>query len=252
MTVFDFAEILAKTEKRVNDDLLGAGPKSVDDLRAIHTRNFTKYMKALERKEQQAQRQYERALQRNNSSNVGSTDNSINNNDSSNNNNDNIAPKLDEDFMKSVEEAKKATKIMTENMIGSAGGVFNKFKSFGFASPNNNKNNDSDNKQQQEKVTEEIDFALPKSASRSSDDNNENTLNTKIDLFDMSDAPAPPVIEASTPNANIDLFDMSDAPVPPTFEKSTDVDTSIDELFNEFDTSTSSVKFTIDDDDDFL
>jgi len=61
VTVFDFAEILYKTEKRVNDDLLGAGPRTVDELRAIHTRNCTKYMKAIDKKEQQALRALERS-----------------------------------------------------------------------------------------------------------------------------------------------------------------------------------------------
>jgi hypothetical protein len=61
VTVFDFAEILYRTEKRVNDDLLGAGPRNVDELRAIHTRNCTKYMKALEKKEEMALKSLERS-----------------------------------------------------------------------------------------------------------------------------------------------------------------------------------------------
>jgi len=61
VSVFDFAEILYKTEKRVNDDLLGSGPRTVDELRANHTRNCTKYMKAIDKKEQQALKAYERS-----------------------------------------------------------------------------------------------------------------------------------------------------------------------------------------------
>lgn len=61
VTVFDFAEILYKTEKRVNDDLLGAGPRTVDELRSIHSMNCTKYMKAIEKKEQQAMKAFERS-----------------------------------------------------------------------------------------------------------------------------------------------------------------------------------------------
>ena len=60
ITVFDFAEILTRTEKRVNDDLLGSGPRTVDELRTIHTRNYTKYMRAIERKEYQAKKAVER------------------------------------------------------------------------------------------------------------------------------------------------------------------------------------------------
>jgi hypothetical protein len=56
VTVFDFAEILSRTEKRVNDDLLGGGPRTVDELRAIHTRNCTRYMRAMDKKENQARR----------------------------------------------------------------------------------------------------------------------------------------------------------------------------------------------------
>lgn len=58
VSVFDFVEIITRTEKRVGNDLLGSGPKSVDDLRQIHSRLCTRYMKAIDRKERQAQRQY--------------------------------------------------------------------------------------------------------------------------------------------------------------------------------------------------
>lgn len=48
VTVFDFAHILERTERRVEDDLLGAGPQSVRELRAIHGRLKTKYSAQLE------------------------------------------------------------------------------------------------------------------------------------------------------------------------------------------------------------
>lgn len=57
VTVFDFSEIISRTEKRVGNDLLGGGPKNVDDLRRIHCRLCTRYMKAIDRRERQAQRQ---------------------------------------------------------------------------------------------------------------------------------------------------------------------------------------------------
>ncbi|KAG7354258.1 ELMO/CED-12 family protein [Nitzschia inconspicua] len=54
VTVFDFSTILERTEKRVRDDLLGAGPKTVEELRAIATRLKVKYQQQLERKIQRA------------------------------------------------------------------------------------------------------------------------------------------------------------------------------------------------------
>ena len=47
VTVFDFAEILKIVEDRVERDLLGAGPKSVDELRTLHQRNKIKYQRML-------------------------------------------------------------------------------------------------------------------------------------------------------------------------------------------------------------
>ena len=54
VTVFDFSTILERTEKRVRDDLLGAGPKTVDELRSIAGRLRIKYQNQLERKIQRA------------------------------------------------------------------------------------------------------------------------------------------------------------------------------------------------------
>jgi len=204
VTVFDFAEILATTEKRVNDDLLGSGPKSVDDLRAIHTRNYNKYMKALERKEQQAKRQYERAMKKKNSSGIESAN----------------------EFLASAEGAKKA---ITENVIGTAGGVLNKFKGFGLRSkeqPETKKGEEGD-----DVCTEEVDFAD----------------------FAVAKDPKPTeakVEEANTKVNSADLFDMSDAPPPPVIEKTTEI--SVDELFDFGDDEPAS-NFTIDDDEeDFI
>lgn len=50
VTVFDFAHILSVTEKRVEHDLLGAGPGTVAELRAIHSRLKTRYKQQLTRK----------------------------------------------------------------------------------------------------------------------------------------------------------------------------------------------------------
>lgn len=54
VTVFDFPIILEVTEKRVGNDLLGAGPKTVEELREIHAKLVVKYQKALEEKERKA------------------------------------------------------------------------------------------------------------------------------------------------------------------------------------------------------
>lgn len=50
VTVFDFSHILSVTEKRVELDLLGAGPVSVKELRMIHKKLQTKYQQKLENK----------------------------------------------------------------------------------------------------------------------------------------------------------------------------------------------------------
>merc|ERR1711935_464277 len=54
ITVIDFSTILERTERRVRDDLLGAGPKTVEELRSIEGRLRVKYKHQLERKIQRA------------------------------------------------------------------------------------------------------------------------------------------------------------------------------------------------------
>jgi len=277
VTVFDFAEILAKTEKRVNDDLLGSGPKSVDELRSIHSRNYTKYIKALEKKEQYAMKQYERALSksRGNSDNNGVGGGSLlisafatandNNGESgdgldSTTNNEDPSPSVPPKdaflmFTNTAEEAKKATLSVTGNVIGTAGGVFNKFKGFGFRQSStasdigkqedNVKDNNRDNGGTN---TEEIDFAFPKSNDSQGDQigittNNESEPSNDIDS-----------------SAKVDLFDTSDAPAPPKFDDAA-IDVSVDDIFDDFmgnivttTPSKDAACFTIGDDeeDDFL
>jgi hypothetical protein len=57
VTVFDFSIIMERTEKRVERDLLGAGPKSVEELRAIRVRLKQRYRNQLERNKQKAEQQ---------------------------------------------------------------------------------------------------------------------------------------------------------------------------------------------------
>mmetsp|Transcript_24716 Transcript_24716/g.36888 ORF Transcript_24716/g.36888 Transcript_24716/m.36888 type:complete len:162 (-) Transcript_24716:87-572(-) len=47
---------MSRTENRVEHDLLGAGPKTVEELRSVAGRLRIKYQKALERKERNASR----------------------------------------------------------------------------------------------------------------------------------------------------------------------------------------------------
>ena len=57
--MFDFSTILERTERRLRDDLLGAGPKTVDELRSIEGRLRIKYKNQLERKIQRAKERLE-------------------------------------------------------------------------------------------------------------------------------------------------------------------------------------------------
>lgn len=50
VTVFDFSFILERTEQRVQYDLLGAGPKTVSELYAVHSRLKSKYQKLLQQR----------------------------------------------------------------------------------------------------------------------------------------------------------------------------------------------------------
>lgn len=51
VTVFDFSEIMERTEKRVGDEVLGAGPQDVGELRAIARRVKSKYLMRIQLKE---------------------------------------------------------------------------------------------------------------------------------------------------------------------------------------------------------
>ncbi|KAL9185667.1 hypothetical protein ACHAXT_003444 [Thalassiosira profunda] len=51
VTVFDFSEIMERTEKRVGDEVLGAGPQNVEELRAIARRVKSKYLMRIQLKE---------------------------------------------------------------------------------------------------------------------------------------------------------------------------------------------------------
>lgn len=65
VTVFDFSTIMGRTEKKVRDELLGAGPRTVDELRSISERIRHKFVLDMERKEKIAQRKYEKSNKKN-------------------------------------------------------------------------------------------------------------------------------------------------------------------------------------------
>lgn len=52
---------MERTERRVRDDLLGSGPKTVEELRSVAGRLRLKYQSQLERRIQRAQQQQQRA-----------------------------------------------------------------------------------------------------------------------------------------------------------------------------------------------
>ena len=51
ITVFDFTEIMERTEKRVGEEVLGAGPRNVEELRAVARRVKSKYLMRIQLKE---------------------------------------------------------------------------------------------------------------------------------------------------------------------------------------------------------
>jgi len=51
VTVFDFSEIIERTEKRVGEEVLGAGPQNVDELRAVARKVKSKYLMRIQLKE---------------------------------------------------------------------------------------------------------------------------------------------------------------------------------------------------------
>jgi hypothetical protein len=77
--VFDFSIIMERTEKRVERDLLGAGPKSVEELRAIRGRLKQRYRNQLERNKQKAEQQLLLQLQKQEQQQPGTLDTDPNN-----------------------------------------------------------------------------------------------------------------------------------------------------------------------------
>ena len=63
VTVFDFSMIMERTEKRVERDLLGSGPKSVEELRAIRVRLKQRYRAQLDKTKQRAEQQIQKQEQ---------------------------------------------------------------------------------------------------------------------------------------------------------------------------------------------
>ena len=180
VTVFDFAEILYKTEKRVNDDLLGSGPRNVDELRANHSRNCTKYMKAMDKKEQQALKANERYKAMASLPKLSNTGNDRFYVLASASNTTSEAAKsfgsaANDVFGKTSGVAtsmigktggvansiiKDAGNFIPDNVKENAGGMLNKFKGFSMRPMTPGKKTGSG---KEERETEEVDFAKPPS-----------------------------------------------------------------------------------------
>jgi len=240
ITVFDFAEILQRTERRVHDDLLGSGPRGVDELREIHTRNATRYLKAMTRKEQQAHKAVERSRAAASSSSSSASD------AKKSSSTDKFAMLASAaEPMKSMAETGKT---MTGNVVGAAGGVFNRFKEFGLRPSSgagkkdgNSGGGDTDGQNEME----EIDFAKAPSAkakegSGGDDDSEGGEDNKKVAEKGEQAAPKSAMEEAK------DFLDAVDG----------DLDSKAEETKKEFadmlgDTpaASSADYFTIDDDD---
>ncbi len=265
VTVFDFAEILSRTEKRVNDDLLGGGPRTVDELRAIHTRNSTKYMRAIEKKENQARR----ALNRSQSEvSVGGSGG-----------NGGGGSALDDKFAMLAAATASATeatkniaqpvKSVTGNVIGQAGfvaknagniagnvignagnvagsviektgGVLNKFKEF-TSSPKPKARNYNEG-QEQNSDMEEIDFATPKTSAGNVDEPSTPTTGTSKSVPD-ADTSKNALEEAQ------DLLDFLDDDVDSQTEKAKK---EFADLMGEPSNKADAVDYFTIDDDDFL
>lgn len=59
VTVFDFTEIMERTEKRVGEEVLGAGPRNVHELRAVARRVKSKYLMRIQLKEKHLEKRNE-------------------------------------------------------------------------------------------------------------------------------------------------------------------------------------------------
>ena len=125
VTVFDFSEILRRTENRVRDDLLGAGPKTVDELRSIAARLRQKYEREILKKEEWGHRRKKKSDPQH-------------------------------DLKQNVAKISGNIKYMTGSVVGGATNIMNKMNSHYVHNPPS-----TTTKLEKKKNTEEIDFALP-------------------------------------------------------------------------------------------
>lgn len=99
VTVFDFAEIMERTEKRVGDEILGEGPQNVEELRAVARRVKSKYLMRIQLKEKHLVKQ---------------------------------KPPLIPSMPTTI-PGKESVKNVTTSMIGGVGGIVNRWKGNGTA-----------------------------------------------------------------------------------------------------------------------
>ncbi|CAB9508473.1 expressed unknown protein [Seminavis robusta] len=125
VTVFDFSVIMERTEKRVERDLLGAGPKSVEELRAVRLRLKQRYRNQLERTKQRAEQQRQKQQQQQLKQQDGN-----NNNEGDENNN--VGSTGMQDSRKMADQVMSHATNVASGATTMAAGVLAKIKSPGF------------------------------------------------------------------------------------------------------------------------
>eukprot|EP00559_Dactyliosolen_fragilissimus_P004668 CAMPEP_0184860810 /NCGR_PEP_ID=MMETSP0580-20130426/5616_1 /TAXON_ID=1118495 /ORGANISM="Dactyliosolen fragilissimus" /LENGTH=605 /DNA_ID=CAMNT_0027358051 /DNA_START=89 /DNA_END=1906 /DNA_ORIENTATION=- len=193
VSVFDFAEILSRTEQRVEHDLLGAGPSTVQELRDIHAKISLKYKK--QRINNNSKSSSSSITTTNHDAKGFSKLKHIRNHHRNQNNNENKTTNKP-----SVKQSLKATLAMTENVMDSAGDVWNKYKGKINFRPNSKGLKPppppQQQQQQQQPTTqnmEEIDFTSPSDNNNNiEDDTNNNHNHFKSTIPPPSQSQQPP------------------------------------------------------------
>ena len=232
VTVFDFSEILKRTEKRVNDDLLGSGPRTVDELRMIHSKNHIRYLKAMEQRE----KAYEKKVTQKQPKEpfVQTTPNYT-------------EAVFGKQMSESVNAIAEPVKSMTGNVIGTTTGMLSKIKDFGLRPLHNTSNHNGKGETiviPRTQNVEEIHF----------DDDDIDIDFAKVSISECNPSVAP---SATVPTESSALIEANDIL---TFLNDDDLHTETERakqqfanLLDDTEHNTSSVDlFTIDDDDDFL
>ena len=230
VTVFDFSEILKRTEKRVNDDLLGSGPRTVDELRAIHNKNLARYLRAMEQREKAFEKKLlqkqQKEQQQTQSPPVKPTTVSS-------------EGAFGKSMSESVHAIAEPVKSMTGNVIGTTTGMLNKFKDFGLKPLHGNGVGAKMNFQTKKPTMEEINF---------DDDDDIDFAKVSISECDPSSASTSVPTESALDEAR-DIFNGLDSD--DLHSETERAKQQFANLLSDTDQNASAVDlFTIDDDDD--